>query len=57
MFGDGESDAKKWCQNQHPVGRFRSPEEAAAAASWLVSPAASFVNGTDIAVDGGYLAQ
>ena len=57
MLGDGESDAKKWWANQHPVGRFGSPEEVAAAVVWLASPEASFVTGTDIAVDGGYLAQ
>ena len=57
MLGDGESDAKKWWQNQHPIGRFGSPEEVAAAVVWLASPEASFVTGTDIAVDGGFLAQ
>src|SRR5580700_7948739 len=57
MLGDGESDAKKWWENQHPVGRFGTPEEVAAAVVWLASPEASFVTGTDIAVDGGYLAQ
>jgi len=57
MLCDGESDAKKWWENQHPVGRFGSPEEVAAAVVWLASPEASFVTGTDIAVDGGYLAQ
>ena len=57
MLGDGESDAKKWWENQHPVGRFGFPEEVAAAVVWLASPEASFVTGTDIAVDGGYMAQ
>ena len=57
MLGDGESDAKKWWENQHPVGRFGAPEEVAAAVVWLASPEASFVTGTDIAVDGGYMAQ
>ena len=36
-----------------PVGRIGQPEEIAAAVSWLVSPEASFVTGTDIAVAGG----
>ena len=57
MLGEGESDAKKWWENQHPVGRFGFPEEVAAAVVWLASPEASFVTGTDIAVDGGYMAQ
>jgi NAD(P)-dependent dehydrogenase (short-subunit alcohol dehydrogenase family) len=57
MLGEGESDAKQWWESRHPVGRFGSPEEVAAAVVWLASPEASFVTGTDIAVDGGYLAQ
>ena len=57
MIGEGESDTKKWWENQLQVGRFGAAEEVAAAAVWLASPEASFVTGTDIAVDGGYLAQ
>ena len=57
IIGEGVSDAKKWLQNQHPVGRFGAAEEVAAAVLWLASPEASFVTGTDIAVDGGYMAQ
>jgi NAD(P)-dependent dehydrogenase (short-subunit alcohol dehydrogenase family) len=57
MLGEGESEAKKWWEDRHPVGRFGTPEEVAAAVVWLSSPEASFVTGTDIAVDGGYLAQ
>jgi 3-oxoacyl-[acyl-carrier protein] reductase len=30
------------------------PEEIAATVSWLVSPEASFVTGSDIAVTGGF---
>jgi NAD(P)-dependent dehydrogenase (short-subunit alcohol dehydrogenase family) len=37
-----------------PLGRLGRPEEIAAAVSWLVSPAASFVTGSDIAVTGGF---
>lgn len=57
MIGEGESDARKWWENQHPVGRFGTVGEVAAAVVWLASPEASFVTGTDLAVDGGYLAQ
>lgn len=39
-----------------PMGRFGSGEEIAGAAIYLASPAASFVNGHIIVVDGGYLA-
>jgi len=57
MLGEGESDARKQWENQHPVGHFGKPDDVAAAVVWLASPQASFVTGTDIAVDGGYLAQ
>jgi len=57
MVGEGESEARKWWENQHPVGRFGTVDEVAAAVVWLASPDSSFVTGTDIAVDGGYMAQ
>jgi len=38
---------------QAPLGRIGQPEEIAATVSWLVSPEASFVTGTDITVSGG----
>jgi NAD(P)-dependent dehydrogenase (short-subunit alcohol dehydrogenase family) len=39
------------------VGRMGAAEEVAAVAAFLVSPAASFVTGTDILVDGGFVAM
>jgi NAD(P)-dependent dehydrogenase (short-subunit alcohol dehydrogenase family) len=38
---------------QSPLGRIGKPDEIAAAVSWLISPEASFVTGSDIAVTGG----
>ena len=38
-----------------PMGRWGTPEEVAAAAIFLASPAARFVTGAILAVDGGYL--
>jgi len=38
-----------------PLGRRGRPEEIAAAIYWLASPEASFVTGTNLLVDGGFL--
>jgi NAD(P)-dependent dehydrogenase (short-subunit alcohol dehydrogenase family) len=36
-----------------PLGRMGRPDEIAATVSWLISPAASFITGSDITVSGG----
>jgi NAD(P)-dependent dehydrogenase (short-subunit alcohol dehydrogenase family) len=40
-----------------PLGRWGAPEEVAGAAVFLCSPAACFITGAILAVDGGYLAM
>ena len=40
-----------------PMARMGNPEEIGEAAVWLCSPAASFVTGVALAVDGGYVAR
>ena len=36
-----------------PAGRFADPHETAAAIAWLASPAAAYVNGVNLPIDGG----
>ena len=42
---------------QVPVGRFGQPDDVAAAVCWLAADDSSFVNGTEIIVDGGLTGQ
>lgn len=52
----GNEEALRAAAKMHPIGRFGTPEESAAAIVWLLSDAASFVCGQSIGVDGGYSA-
>lgn len=48
------ADARDWLLTQHPVGRFGTSEDVAAAVLYLASDAAKFTTGTILAVDGGW---
>lgn len=39
---------------QMPMGRFGSPEEVAKAVAFLASPAASYITGANLVIDGGF---
>jgi 3-oxoacyl-[acyl-carrier protein] reductase len=46
-------DVKKEMVNEIPVKRICDPSEVAAAVAFLASPAASYINGINVPVDGG----
>ncbi len=56
LTGDKREKADKVAAPFHIQGRTGDPEEVANAVLFLCSSEASFINGTDIAVDGGYTA-
>jgi NAD(P)-dependent dehydrogenase (short-subunit alcohol dehydrogenase family) len=56
LYGSGEK-AEAELSPKHPIGRIGRPEEIAGAAVFLASSDATFMTGSDLVVDGGYLAQ
>jgi len=50
-------DAEKEMLKEIPTGRFAAPEEIAYAIAFLASPAASYINGINLPVDGGRTAS
>lgn len=53
---ESKNPAAGFIKNLVPLGRYGTVQDIAAAVGYLASPAASFVTGTSITVDGGVLA-
>jgi 3-oxoacyl-[acyl-carrier protein] reductase len=52
----GEQASEKWqerVRRETPLGRWGTPQDVAATARWLVSPAASYITGQVIRINGG----
>lgn len=56
LSGGDKARADGVAASIHPLGRIGMPQDVGAAVAFLCSPAASFISGTDLAVDGGYSA-
>ena len=53
---EGSTEQMEGLLSISPVPRFGTAEDIAAAVDWLAGPAASFVSGCDLRVDGGVTA-
>lgn len=51
--GKSEDDVAAGMRQTVPAGRFAQPQEVAAAIAFLCAPAAGYINGVSLAVDGG----
>lgn len=54
--GDSAAEREAFFRARNPMGRFGRPDEVSAAVIFLLSDAASYVNGVALPVDGGRLA-
>jgi 3-oxoacyl-[acyl-carrier protein] reductase len=51
--GRSKEEVQQEMENAIPARRFAEPDEVAAAAAFLATPAAAYINGVSLAVDGG----
>jgi NAD(P)-dependent dehydrogenase (short-subunit alcohol dehydrogenase family) len=52
-FGEHAEEGLALLMAKSPIGRIGEPEEIAAVAAFLISDAASYVNGVELFADGG----
>jgi NAD(P)-dependent dehydrogenase (short-subunit alcohol dehydrogenase family) len=57
MLAMAPEEVRQFLKTLHPIGRFGTPEEVAAAVMYLCSDQAGFTTGTGIILDGGALAS
>ncbi|MFK4083101.1 SDR family NAD(P)-dependent oxidoreductase [Kribbella sp. NPDC020789] len=57
QFGESTEEVIAEWGRSHPLGRVATADEVAAVVEFLASPAAGFVTGADVKVDGGLMAQ
>jgi NAD(P)-dependent dehydrogenase (short-subunit alcohol dehydrogenase family) len=50
-----EQPGRQWWERRAPIGRRGTPLDIAYAVAYLASPEASYVTGTTLVVDGGWL--
>jgi NAD(P)-dependent dehydrogenase (short-subunit alcohol dehydrogenase family) len=50
-----ESDLRSTLEGMHPIGRLGQPKEVAEVVNFLLSDKASFMSGSQVVVDGGFL--
>ena len=55
-YGD-PVEGRKFYDNLQPIGRLGEPEDIAMGAVYLASDESSFVTGSELVIDGGYIAQ
>jgi len=52
-----QAEIENWIETSLPLGRLGTPQEVAETVIWLCSPAASFITGHALVVDGGFMAR